>query len=78
METLKLKKKLIDEVNLLNNKDLIEELYSFLKLENNVEKIYVLNEQQKDAIKDARQQIIKGDYLTNNDANAKIEKWLNK
>lgn len=43
-----------------------------------MEKIYKLNEQQKDAIKDARQQITNGGYLTNKGVNVEIEKWLSK
>ncbi|MEO5912467.1 MAG: hypothetical protein ABIP95_16395 [Pelobium sp.] len=78
MDTLELKKKLINEVNLVKDRDLLEELYSFLNLGNKLEKIYQLNIEQKNAIDEARKQVDNGDYLTNDDANSEIDKWLGK
>ncbi len=78
MNTLELKQKLINEVNQLTDRDLLQELYTFLNLENQVEKVYQLNNQQKDAIDDARKQVANGDCLSNQEANSEIVKWLNK
>lgn len=40
------------------------------------EEIYVLNEAQITAIEEAREDYRNGRFLTNEEANAEIEKWL--
>lgn len=47
METLDIKRKLIDEINSSDNKVLLEEFYHFLNLENNLQETYKLNDDQK-------------------------------
>lgn len=78
MKTIEIKKKLINEINLSKNKNLLEEFYRFLNLENEIEETYKLNSEQKSAIDQARKQIKNGDYLTNEQANQEIDEWLNK
>ncbi len=78
METLEIKRKLIDEINSSNNKDLLEEFYHFSNLENKMQEPYKLSDEQKLMIEEARVQIKKGDYLTNQEANENIDKWLYK
>lgn len=78
METIEIKKKLIEEINLSNNKDLLEELYRFLNLENEMQETYKLDNEQISAVAEAREQIKKGEYLTNDDANQEIDEWLDK
>ncbi|QHI35822.1 hypothetical protein IMCC3317_11700 [Kordia antarctica] len=78
MKAIEIKKKLINEINLSKNKNLLEEFYRFLNLENEIEEIYKLNAEQKSAIAEAREQIKNGDYLTNEQANQEIDEWLNK
>lgn len=77
MKTIEIKKKLINEINLSKNKNLLEEFYHFLNLENEIQQIYKLNMEQKSAIVEAREQIKNGDYLTNEQANEEIDEWLN-
>ncbi len=78
MNTIEIKKKLIDEIHLSKNKNLLEEFYRFLNLENEIEETYKLNYEQNSAISEAREQIKNGDYLNNEQANQEIDKWLNK
>ena len=78
MKTIEIKKKLINEINLSKNKNLLEEFYRFLNLENEFEKTYKLNKEQKSAIVEARDQIKNGDSLTNEEANQEINEWLSK
>ena len=78
METLEIKRKLIEEINSSDNKDLLEEFYHFLNLENNFHETYKLSDDQKIIIEEARDQIKKGDYLTNQEADENIDQWLNK
>lgn len=78
MKTIEIKKKLINEINLSTNKDLLEEFYRFLNLENEIQEIYKLNAGQISAIAEAREQIKNGDCLSNEKANQEIDEWLNK
>jgi len=78
MKTIEIKKRLINEINLSNNKDLLEEFYRFLNLENEIQETYKLNADQNSAIAEAREQIENGNYLTNEKANQEIDEWLNK
>ncbi|NBC24522.1 MAG: hypothetical protein GVX78_02785 [Bacteroidetes bacterium] len=78
MKTIEVKKKLIEEINASQNKDLLEEFYRFLTLENEMQETYKLNGEQISAITEAREQIENGAYVTNEVANQEIEKWLNK
>lgn len=78
MKTVEIRKKLIAEINLSNNKKLLEELYLFLNEENETEEIYRLSAAQKAAIEEAREQVKKGDYHNDKEANQEIEQWLNK
>jgi hypothetical protein len=78
MKTIEIKKKLINEINLSKNKNLLEEFYRFLNLENEIEETYKLNAEQKSAVNEAREQIKNGEYLTNEQANQEIDEWLNK
>jgi hypothetical protein len=78
MKTIEIKKKLIDEINLSENRDLLEEFYRFLNLENEIQETYKLSKEQSNAITEARNQIRNGDYITNEQANQEIDKWLDK
>ncbi len=78
MNTPDLKKKLIHEIKLSNNKNLLEELYNYLNQENDTQKIHELSKKQVEAIEEARLQIKNGHFLTNEQANQEIEAWLNK
>jgi hypothetical protein len=78
MKTTELKDKLIDEINQSNNKGLLEEFYNYLNKENKIQKKYQLNSDQLSAVEEARAQIKNGTYLTNEQANQKIEEWLDK
>jgi hypothetical protein len=77
METIDVKKRLIDEINSSTNKGLLEEFYRFLNLENEIQEAYKLNKEQKSAVAEARKQIKNEDYLTNEQANQEIDQWLN-
>lgn len=76
MKTFEIKKKLIEEINLSDNSELLEEFYRFLNLENEIQEIYKLSEEQNTAIAEARNQIKLGNCLTNKQANQEIDKWL--
>ncbi len=78
MKTVEIRKKLIEEINSSNNKDLLEELYNYLNQENTIQQTYKLSKEQNSAIKEARRQFENGEYLTDEQANQEIEEWLKK
>ncbi|MGB0880654.1 MAG: hypothetical protein ACPGTO_08815 [Polaribacter sp.] len=78
MKTVEIKKKLINEIKISKNKNLLEEFYCFLNLENEIQETYKLSEEQNFAIAEAQEQIKNGDFLTNEQANQEVDEWLNK
>lgn len=77
METAELRKKLIAKINLIDNNEILENMMKILEIHSE-EDVYVLNEAQIAAIEEAREDYRKGRFLTNDEANAEIEKWLRK
>ncbi len=73
----KLKTKLIDKINSTKNKELLKEVYRLLEMEfDDKDKIYKLSKEQKTAIKEAKKQIMQGDFLTDEESNKATEAWL--
>ncbi len=78
MSTVELRKKLIDKIQKTDNGQLLEEAYRLLELETDGFEIYKLNEEQKSAVEEGREQIKRGQFLTNDQANNEIDEWLSK
>jgi len=78
MSTLDLRKRLIEKIQKTDNESLLKEVYRLLELETEDIEVYKLSEDQKDAINEARQQIKKGQFLTNDQADKEIDEWLSK
>ncbi|MDN4164067.1 hypothetical protein QWY31_01070 [Cytophagales bacterium LB-30] len=55
---------------------ILEKAYPPLTIERENIDVYKLNDGQKAAIQEAREQIKRGDFLTDNQANREIDKWL--
>lgn len=78
MSTADLKKRIISEINDLDNEDLLLEVYQLLETEHAAAALYPLSEEQLSAIKKSQDQIKKGQFLTEEDANKEINEWLEK
>jgi hypothetical protein len=78
MSTVELRKRLIDKIQKTQDDRILEEAYRLLELETEDTEIYKLNDDQKKAINEARQQIKNGQFLTEEQANQEIDEWLNK
>jgi hypothetical protein len=78
MSTTELRKRLIDKVEKTQDQRVLEEAYRLLEIEAEDIEIYKLNDDQKKAIGQARQQIKDGRFLTNEQANTEIDEWLKK
>lgn len=75
---MELRKRLIDKIQKTKDERILEEAYRLLELETEDIEIYRLNDDQKKAISEARQQIKNGQFLTEEQANKEIDEWLNK
>jgi len=78
MTSIELKNKVIGKINQVNDDDILNEIYKLLDDSFEDAEIYQLSENHKIAIETARNQIDKGEYLTNDQANKEIGEWLNK
>ena len=78
MSTTGLKERLIDKIKSIDNEDILKEAYRLLGSETDNEEPYVLNAEQKAAIAEARTQVKRGDYLTDEESDNEIDEWLNK
>ena len=78
MSTAELKKKIISEINDIDNEDLLLEVYQLLETEHEAAALYPLSEDQLSAIRKSQDQIKKGQFVTEEDANKEIDEWLEK
>jgi len=76
MSSIELKRRLIEKIQKTENEDLLAEAYRLLELETEDIEIYKLNDEQRKAIGEARQQIANGQFLTDEQANKEIDEWL--
>ncbi len=74
MSTIELRKRLIDKIQKTEDERILEEAYRLLELETEDIEIYKLDEDQKKAISEARQQIKNGQFLTEDFTNNSITK----
>jgi len=67
---------LINRISILNDARIIKEIKELLDFELD-EKVYELNQSQKDRIEEARNEYKNAQTLTEVDANNEIDQWLN-
>ena len=78
MTTNELRKRVINKINELDDESLLLDLIRIIEVSTDDHEIYRLSDNHKIAINQAIDQIEKGDYLTNEQSNQKIDEWLNK
>jgi hypothetical protein len=76
MSGIELKEKLINSINKTDNEELLHEVYRLLEIENEDIEVYKLSDEQRMAISISQQQIINGEFVTNQEADNEIEEWL--
>ena len=72
-----LKIDLITQIASITDKVRLKELLQMLKFESD-NSIYLTSEEEKEAISEARNQIANGDFITSDDFQKDIQKWLKK
>lgn len=78
MSVTELQQKLIDKISITNDVDLLEDIYSFIGIDEEVGKFYTLSEKQILSIEQSQKQIKDGNYFTNDEVNKEIDEWLEK
>ena len=78
MSSIELRRRLIEKIQKTENEDLLAEAYRLLELETEDIEMYKLNDDQRKAIIEARQQINSGQFLTDDQSNKEIDEWLSK
>jgi len=76
MTTPDLKKRLIDKIQKTENQVILEEVYRLLEIETEDLEIYKLNDEQKLAIREAKEQIKNGKFLSDEEVNKNIDVFL--
>jgi predicted transcriptional regulator len=77
MSTIELKKRLIDKIQELDNTRLLQAASRLLGLETDDIEVYRLSLAQKNAINEAREQIKRGEFFTEEEVDKEIDEWLN-
>lgn len=70
-----IRKKLTGRINKTNRLDLLEEMLQLIENEED-NSIYELTSEQHDAVSEALGQYEKGEFLTDEEADKEISKWL--
>ena len=73
-----MKQELIDKINSTKDENILEEVYRILEVGFEEVDMIVLTNQQKESIDQGIKDIEEGKYLSNEEANSEIEKWLKK
>ena len=73
-----LKEKLISKIQNIENVDVLKEVYHLLEIESEDIEAYTLTDEQISIVHEAKEQINKGQFLTHEEAQLKINQWLNK
>jgi hypothetical protein len=77
MSTAELKLNLINQIAGITDKVRLKEIMQLLKFQAD-ESLYITNKEEKEAIKEAQNQIKNGDGISNEDVQKEITSWLEK
>jgi hypothetical protein len=78
MTTIELKKKLIKQINNIEDELILQEMSRLIDFENEESDVYCFTEEESRAIEEAREQYAKGEFLSNEEANKEVDEWLGK
>lgn len=78
MKTHELKAKLISSINSTENQHILEEISKILEIEQQDIEPIKLSDLQKKLLNISLEQVKRGEYLTDEEANKDIDEWFNK
>ncbi len=77
MQEKSLKKKLINKIKETDDPSILEEVSNLFELQE-TDTVYQVNDKQKKAIEEAKEQVKNKETLTNDKADKDIDEWLSK
>jgi len=78
MITGEMMQQLIEKIKTTKDDNILEEVYRILEVGTMETDKIILSNEQRELIDEGLRDIEKGNYLSNEDANTEIEKWLRK
>ena len=78
MSTAELKQILISKIQSSDDENLIKEAIRLFEIDHDEAPVYMVSESEREAINEARQEIDRGEYFTDEQANRLKEEWLKK
>ena len=78
MSTVELKERLIEKIKETDNENILQEAFRLLDIEVTDMGVYHFSEAERNMVNDSKNQIDKGQFLTNETANKEIDQWLSK
>lgn len=76
MTAIELKEQIASKLQITNDNDILEAMLRLLEFETNETEVYMLSEDQKQAIEISREQIKQGEFYTEEEADKITEQWL--
>lgn len=76
MTEVELKKRIIGKINRMKNDLLLQEIYRLVEEKETETGIYHFTDEESNSINEAREQYRKGQYLSSNEADKEVDKWL--
>ena len=78
MSTPELKKKLIGKISALEDEKLLQEVCRLLEMGEGDFELYKLSDEQINVVNESKEEVKKGNFLTDKDADKEIDEWLGK
>lgn len=76
MTVLELKKRIIGKIKNSEDSELLEEVYRLMNTDDEDSKVYVLSEEQKSVVEEAIKQLDNGEFLSGEESDVEVKKWL--
>ncbi len=78
MAVIELKNQVKDRIESVNDEYLLEEILNLIDFESEKEEIYIIPSDHQKELEISIEQMKNGDTISNEDVNAKVQKWLSK
>ena len=76
MAVKELKNQVKERIELVNDEHLLEEILNFIDFESDKEEFYMIPADHQKELEISLEQMKNGDTISNEDVNAKVQKWL--
>lgn len=76
MTTIEIKRKLIRRINKINDDLLLQEMSHLIDFSMDESDVYQFTEEENRAVEEAQEGYAKGNFLTEEEANKEVDKWL--